>query len=108
MKMEQLKSLLEQDLKLQVFIHHTTAKDKNTIKTPFIVLVEFGSKNVFADNIVFKKVSNVSLILHSYKNREETEEKIEDFFEKNMIAWEKDLDWNEDIMLYTTQYDFVI
>lgn len=108
MKIQQLKSLLEQELGIQVYLHHTTAKDKKTIKTPYIVLVVFGSDNDFADNIVYKKKLNVSLILHSYTNREETEEEIEDILEENMIGWEKDLDWDDEIMLYTTQYDFVI
>ncbi len=71
---------------------------------PFIVFLFPGSSNMFADDSVYLKVSELHVELYADKKEPEIEEAIEDVFAAHEVLWEKTETWIESERLYEVLY----
>lgn len=72
-------------LNISVAYHHFNV----ATELPYVVYYETGSDNVFADNKVLKKVSNVDIELYTEYKDVTLEEKLEKALNDNEIPWQK-------------------
>lgn len=94
-------------LDCQVFYNHTTKKD--IVNTPYIVYIDTGSNNVFADNETYGEIMSYTIILFNHERNETVEGKIKTLLTNNHIPYEiSDIRWEEDILLWTTQFDITL
>lgn len=77
-------------------------KFKSKPKLPFIVFMQSGSNNFFADNKVFKKNNSNYIELYSEAKDFENEGKLEDLLDANEIPWEKSAD------IYISDEDLIL
>ena len=56
---------------------------------PFLIFLFPGSDNMFADNGVYFKISQLNMELYTDKKDPELEEKLEDILTAHEIPWEK-------------------
>lgn len=82
---------------------HTTTDQ--VVNLPYIVLIEGASQNFKADNQAYAKMQRFMVILISGARDTTHESSIETIFDNNHIFYEKEVDWDEDNLIYTTQYD---
>lgn len=101
----ELETLLK-TLNIQVFYNHTTTRD--VVNLPFIVYRDLGSNNLFGDNTTYEEITEYQIILHSSTRDETTEGKIKTLLTNNMIPYEMEQDWQEDILMWTTVFDFTL
>ena len=71
---------------------------------PFLVFLYPGSNNVFADNNVYFKVSQLNIELYTDAKDPELEERLEDILSSHEIPWEKSEVWIESEKLYEVLY----
>ena len=60
---------------------------------PFLIFLFPGSDNMFADNGVYFKISQLNMELYTNKKDPELEEKLEDILTAHEIPWEKSEVW---------------
>lgn len=91
-------------LNCQVFYNHTTRKD--TVNLPFIVYLDDGSDNMFADNITYQEITDYSIILHSTSVDSDIEGSLKTLLTSNGIPFERnEPDFDEDLLFYTIVYE---
>ena len=102
----ELDTLLK-SLSIQVFYNHTTTKD--VVNTPYIVYFDTGSNNMFADNQTYGEIMSYTIILFSDKRDETSEASIKNLLTTNNIPYEiGDIDWNDDILLWSVQFEITL
>lgn len=71
---------------------------------PFLIFLFPGSDNMFADNGVYFKISQLNMELYMDKKDPELEEKLEDILIAHEIPWEKSEVWIESEKMYEVLY----
>ena len=71
---------------------------------PFLIFLFPGSDNMFADNSVYFKISQLNIELYTDKKDPELEEKLEDILTAHEIPWEKSEVWIESEKMYEVLY----
>lgn len=71
---------------------------------PFLIFLFPGSDNMFADNGVYFKISQLNMELYTDKKDPELEEKLEDILTANEIPWEKSEVWIDSEKMYEVLY----
>ena len=71
---------------------------------PFLIFLFPGSDNMFADNGVYFKISQLNMELYTNKKDPELEEKLEDILTAHEIPWEKSEVWIESEKMYEVLY----
>ena len=71
---------------------------------PFLIFLFPGSDNMFADNGVYFKISQLNMELYTDKKDPELEEKLEDILTAHEIQWEKSEVWIESEKMYEVLY----
>ncbi len=71
---------------------------------PFLIFLFPGSDNMFADNGVYFKISQLNMELYTDKKDPELEEKLEDILTAHEIPWEKSEVWIESEKMYEVLY----
>ena len=71
---------------------------------PFLVFLFPGSSNMFADDCVYQRISELHVELYTDKKEPETESMLEGIFEAHEILWEKSEVWIESEKLYEVLY----
>ena len=67
---------------------------------PFLIFLFPGSDNMFADNGVYFKISQLNMELYTDKKDPELEEKLEDILTAHEIPWEKSEVWIDSAKMY--------
>ena len=67
---------------------------------PFLIFLFPGSDNMFADNGVYFKISQLNMELYTDKKDPELEEKLEDILTAHEIPWEKSEVWIDSEKMY--------
>ena len=71
---------------------------------PFHIFLFPGSDNMFADNGVYFKISQLNMELYTDKKDPELEEKLEDILTAHEIPWEKSEVWIDSEKMYEVLY----
>lgn len=71
---------------------------------PFLIFLFPGSDNMFADNGVYFKISQLNMELYTNKKDPELEEKLEDILTAHEISWEKSEVWIDSEKMYEVLY----
>lgn len=71
---------------------------------PFLIFLFPGSDNMFADNGVYFKISQLNMELYTDKKDPELEEKLEDILTAHEIQWEKSEVWIDSEKMYEVLY----
>ena len=71
---------------------------------PFLIFLFPGSDNMFADNGVYFKISQLNMELYTDKKDPELEEKLEDILPAHDIPWEKSEVWIDSEKMYEVLY----
>ena len=71
---------------------------------PFLIFLFPGSDNMFADNGVYFKISQLNMELYTDKKDPELEEKLEDILTAHEIPWEKSEVWINSEKMYEVLY----
>lgn len=71
---------------------------------PFLIFLFPGSDNMFADNGVYFKISQLNMELYTDKKDLELEEKLEDILTAHEIPWEKSEVWIDSEKMYEVLY----
>ena len=71
---------------------------------PFLIFLFPGSDNMFADNGVYSKISQLNMELYTDKKDPELEEKLEDILTAHEIPWEKSEVWIDSEKMYEVLY----
>ena len=71
---------------------------------PFLIFLFPGSDNMFADNGVYFKISQLNIELYTDKKDPELEEKLEDILTAHEIPWEKSEVWIDSEKMYEVLY----
>ncbi len=71
---------------------------------PFLIFLFPGSDNMFADNSVYFKISQLNMELYTDKKDPELEEKLEDILTAHEIPWEKSEVWIDSEKMYEVLY----
>ncbi|NCC83116.1 MAG: hypothetical protein EOM03_03195 [Clostridia bacterium] len=71
---------------------------------PFLIFLFPGSDNMFADNGVYFKISQLNMELYTDKKDPELEEKLEDILTAHEIPCEKSEVWIESEKMYEVLY----
>jgi hypothetical protein len=71
---------------------------------PFLIFLFPGSDNMFADNGVYFKISQLNMELYTDKKEPELEEKLEDILTAHEIPWEKSEVWIDSEKMYEVLY----
>ncbi|MCC6094483.1 MAG: hypothetical protein LIV24_05620 [Eubacterium sp.] len=71
---------------------------------PFLIFLFPGSDNMFADNGVYFKISQLNMELYTNKKDPELEEKLEDILTAHEIPWEKSEVWIDSEKMYEVLY----
>ena len=71
---------------------------------PFLIFLFPGSDNMFADNGVYFKISQLNMELYTDKKDTELEEKLEDILTTHEIPWEKSEVWINSEKMYEVLY----
>ena len=71
---------------------------------PFLIFLFPDSDNMFADNGVYFKISQLNMELYTDKKDPELEEKLEDILTAHEIPWEKSEVWIESEKMYEVLY----
>ena len=71
---------------------------------PFLIFLFPGSDNMFADNGVYFKISQLNMELYTDKKDTELEEKLEDILTAHEIPWEKSEVWIDSEKMYEVLY----
>lgn len=71
---------------------------------PFLIFLFPGSDNMFADNGVYFKISQLNMELYTDKKDPELEEKLEDILTAHEILWEKSEVWIDSEKMYEVLY----
>ena len=71
---------------------------------PFLIFLFPGSDNMFADNGVYFKISQLNMELYTNKKDPELEEKLEDILTTHEIPWEKSEVWIDSEKMYEVLY----
>ncbi|MFA6734861.1 MAG: hypothetical protein WCS71_07195 [Sphaerochaetaceae bacterium] len=71
---------------------------------PFLIFLFPGSDNMFADNGVYFKISQLNMELYTDKKDPELEEKLEDILTAHEISWEKSEVWIDSEKMYEVLY----
>ena len=71
---------------------------------PFLIFLFLGSDNMFADNGVYFKISQLNMELYTNKKDPELEEKLEDILTAHEIPWEKSEVWIDSEKMYEVLY----
>ena len=71
---------------------------------PFLIFLFPGSDNMFADNGVYFKISQLNMELYTDKKDPELEEKLEDILTAHEISWEKSEVWIDSEKMYEMLY----
>lgn len=71
---------------------------------PFLIFLFPGSDNMFADNGVYFKISQLNMELYTDKKDPELEEKLEDILTAHEIPWEKSEVWIDSEKMYEALY----
>jgi hypothetical protein len=71
---------------------------------PFLIFLFPGSDNMFADNSVYFKISQLNIELYTDKKDPELEEKLEDILTAHEIPWEKSEVWIDSEKMYEVLY----
>lgn len=71
---------------------------------PFLIFLFPGSDNIFADNGVYFKISQLNMELYTDKKDPELEEKLEDILTAHEIPWEKSEVWIDSEKMYEALY----
>ena len=75
---------------------------------PFLIFLFPGSDNMFADNGVYFKISQLNIELYTDKKDPELEEKLEDILTAHEIPWEKSEVWIDSEEMYEVMFSFEI
>ena len=75
---------------------------------PFLIFLFPGSDNMFADNGVYFKISQLNMELYTDKKDPELEEKLEDILTAHEIPWEKSEVWIDSEEMYEVMFSFEI
>ena len=75
---------------------------------PFLIFLFPGSDNMFADNGVYFKISQLNMELYTNKKDPELEEKLEDILTAHEIPWEKSEVWIDSEKMYEVMFSFEI
>ena len=75
---------------------------------PFLIFLFPGSDNMFADNGVYFKISQLNMELYTDKKDPELEEKLEDILTAHEIPWEKSEVWIDSEKMYEVMFSFEI
>ncbi|MBQ0113749.1 MAG: hypothetical protein KBT03_11525 [Bacteroidales bacterium] len=103
---QELEALLN-TLNIQVFYNHTTQKVQ--VSTPYIVYIDTGTNNMFADNETYGEITSYSIIVLNNVRDEQVENSLKTLLTENNIPYDiSDIRWNEDIMIWTTQFDITL
>ena len=71
---------------------------------PFLIFLFPGSDNMFADNGVYFKISQLNMELYTDKKDPELEEKLEDILTAHEISWDKSEVWIDSEKMYEVLY----
>ena len=71
---------------------------------PFLIFLFPGSDNMYADNGVYFKISQLNMELYTNKKDPELEEKLEDILTAHEIPWEKSEVWIDSEKMYEVLY----
>ena len=71
---------------------------------PFLIFLFPGRDNMFADNGVYFKISQLNMELYTDKKDPELEEKLEDILTAHEIPWEKSEVWIDSEKMYEVLY----
>lgn len=106
MTIEELQALLE-TLEIPVFYNHRTTKDVQDV--PFIVFLDEGQREFYADDITYFETIPYLIILHTLKRDLGLEKKIKDLFTTNRIAYNlNDVDWLDDLLMWQVSFNIEV
>ena len=71
---------------------------------PFLIFLFPGSDNMFADNGVYFKISQLNMELYTDKKDPELEERLEDILTAHEMPWENSEVWIESEKMYEVLY----
>ncbi|WP_099329106.1 hypothetical protein [Clostridium paraputrificum] len=75
------------------------------VKVPYITYINSNTNNFIADNIVYKKISDVQIELYTRKKDLGVEEKLEKLLDENELAYETSEVWIEEERLFQKIYE---
>jgi len=88
MKLPELVDLLESIGYPVTFSEFKVTPDNPPPNPPFIVYLIEGSNNFFADNITYRKITNVQIELYTVKKELAVEAKLESLLDQNELPYE--------------------
>lgn len=102
MKLEKIKEILDKT-GYHVAYDHFDFDEDDKPNPPFIVYREGSSNNIFADNIIFKKVNTVDVILYTKIKDLNAEKNLEDKIK--LLRWNSRTDYDDKEKLYEKIYE---
>lgn len=75
---------------------------------PYIVILEMGTDNTFADNSTYHENMPINVILHQAQRDNTLESNIKNVFNTNHIPYQYDTNWDKDNLLYATTYSIIL
>lgn len=89
-------------------VTNTTFGKGKAPELPYIAIVDNGGDGFFADGRLYYIAREVGIELYASKKDLETERKIEEWFEKHGILWNRDTDYIEEETTFKTTYNIEI
>lgn len=75
------------------------------VKLPFVIVLDDGTDNVFADNRVYRRVPNITIELYTRQNHQSEFEKFEEALENIGLNWQCDSrSWIDDEKVMDSRY----
>ncbi|HZH62392.1 MAG TPA: hypothetical protein VEY70_23050 [Metabacillus sp.] len=105
MTLSELKVILKATGYPVAYSHFKVTPNNPTPTPPFIAYMVDGSSNLFADNKVHKKISNIRVELYTDIKNEEVEAKLESLLDEHGLAYESDETWIESQQLFQKIYE---
>lgn len=106
MTKNELQTLLE-TLEIPVFYNHTTTKDVVTL--PYIVFLDDGSDEFYADNITYAETTPYVIILHTHERDFALEKSVKKLLTENKIAYSfNDVNWLADLLMWQVSFNISV
>ncbi|NOP79596.1 hypothetical protein HNV23_08870 [Bacillus paranthracis] len=105
MTFAELKKILETTGYPVAYSHFTGTPLKPVPPPPYILYVSIYSSNLFADNIIHKKIDVVQIELYTAKKDLQAESLLEKVLEENEIAWQSIETFIESEQLFQKIYE---
>jgi hypothetical protein len=105
MTLVELKQILDTTGYPVAYSHFIATENNPMPSPPYITYLVSHSSNMFADNKVHKKISNIQIELYTNKKDLQAESKLEDALDENEIPYETSEIWIESEKLFQKIYE---